>query len=323
MASDLEDAVDKLPWSHSPEEKGRVTKGTAYAYLGSTYMWLRRYEDAVQAFEALEGHYTLEEDFLNIHDYENKNGPESIFEIQFTNNGDLTWNRDDNNTYLQSFCMPQEINGGGYGGYPTEELYESFEPGDERRDATIIPPGGEHPDPSIDIINYANVDINTAGTVDNPWYGNDGNSGPPEGRTGYYGVKTWRNPVVEGWNGPDLFGGENQIWLRYGEVLLSLAEAYHKSGNDTEAMNNIMKVRNRAGLTSEPPGPIMDAILNEYRHEIGGEFSLWPVLRRSGDHIEYIQNTFGVTIPPGRDLLPIPRIEIDINPNLEQNDAYK
>lgn len=324
LALDLEDAAPRLPWSYDTE-KGRVTRGTAYAMLGSVYMWLGRYDDAVDAFEQLEGHFSLEPNYLDIHALANKNGVESLFEIQFNDEGNLGWERNEEKTFLQSFNMPNEINGGCYGGIPTEALYESFEPGDLRRDYTIIPPGGEHPDPLINISDYPNVQanyggINTCGTVDEPWLGTDGSVG----RTGYYGVKTWRNPLISGWNGPNIFGGQNHIWLRYGEVLISLAEAYHKSGDDGMAMQTLMRVRNRAwgGSAPTPTGDMMDIILQEYRHELGGEFSLWLCLRRTGEVDSYMQDVFGITIPPGRDLLPIPRTQIDVNPNLEQNPGY-
>ncbi|WP_339727670.1 RagB/SusD family nutrient uptake outer membrane protein [Maribacter stanieri] len=323
LAFDLEDAADRLPWSYDIE-KGRVTKGTAYAMLGSVYMWLGRYDDAVKAFEELEGRFSLEENFLDIHALENKNGKESLFEIQFNDNGDLGWNRNEEKTYLQSFNMPSEINGGSYGGIPTVALYDSFEAGDLRRDFTIIAPGEEHPDPLINISDYPNIQanyggMNTLGSKEQPWLGNDGSVG----RTGYYAVKTWRNPLISGWNGPNIFSGQNHIWLRYGEVLISLAEAQLKSGNGNP-MSTIMRVRNRAwgGLAPVPTGDMMDIIFDEYRHELGGEFSLWLCLRRTGEVGDYMLNEFGITIPTGRDLLPIPRIQIDINPNLEQNPGY-
>ena len=323
LASDLEDAAPRLPWNYD-QEKGRVTRGTAYAMLGSVYMWLRRYEDAVAAFEQLEGNYSLEPNYLDIHAIANKNGVESLFEIQFNDEGNLGWERNEEKTFLQSFNMPNEINSGGYGGIPTKALYDSYEEGDLRRDYTIVAPGFEHPDPLINISDYPNIQanfggINTAGTAEEPWFGIDGSTG----RTGYYGVKTWRNPLISGWNGPNIFSGQNHIWLRYGEVLVSLAEAQLKSGIG-DPMATIMRVRNRAwgGSAPVPTGDMMDIIFQEYRHEIAGEFSLWLCLRRTGQVGEYMQDVFGVTIPEGRELLPIPRTQIDVNPNLEQNPGY-
>lgn len=325
IVADMESAIPDLPWEYAAEDTGRITKGAAYAYLGNAYMWLGEYENAITAYEALEGHYTLEEDFLNVHAHSNQNGKESIFEVQlYDESGDLGWGRNDNVTFIQSFTMPNEIGNGG-GGYavPTETLYNSFEEGDERKYATVIGPGDEHPDPEINISDYPSVQenfggINTLGTEEEPWLGTDG----APNREGYYGVKLWRNPKVDGWSGPNIFGGQNLIFLRYGQVLLSLAECYHRTGNDARAMEYLMQVRNRANLTSEPSGAMMDNILNEYRHELVGEFSLWFVLRRSGEHTGYIQDKFGIDIPEGKDLMPIPQEQIDVNPNLEQNPGY-
>lgn len=327
IATDMEDAVARLPWSYSSEQ-GRVTKGTAYALMGSAYMWLGEYGKAVTAFEALEGHFELESNFMNVHDVTNKNGSESLFEIQFNGSADLSWNRNDESTYIQSFSMPAEVNGGCYGGLPTAALYDSFEAGDLRRDATIIPPGGEHPDPIINISDYPGIinnygGINTAGTISEPWYGGEPPNAQGGGRTGYYGVKKWRDPDCSGWNGPNVFSGSNSIWLRYGEVLISLAEAQHKSGQG-DAMATIMRIRNRAwgGSAPTPTGDMMDIIFDEYRHELGGEFSLWLCYRRTGEVTSYMADKFGITIPQGHELLPLPRTQIDINPNLEQNPGY-
>ena len=321
---DMQEAIKRLPWSYDEANKGRLTKATAYGYLGGAYMWLGEYDKAIAAFEALEGHVELEEDFFDIHAYSNKNGKESLFEVQmYDGAGDLSWGHNDNVTFLQSFCMPNEIaNGGGYTA-ATKVLYDSFEEGDERKRATIIGPGETHPDPLINIADYPNVQenfggINTCGTVENPWLGTDG----LQGRQGYYDVKAWRNPNVDGWSGPNIFGGQNLIFLRYGEILLSLAESYHRIGNDAKAMEYVMKIRNRAGLTTTPTGDMLDIIMQEYRHEISGEFSLWWVLRRTGAHERYLKENFGVTIPAGRDLMPIPQEQIDINPNLTQNPGY-
>lgn len=320
---DMEEAIKVLPWEYDDANKGRVTKGTAYAYLGGAYMWLKQYDKAIVAYEALEGRYELEENFFDIHAYANKNGKESIFEAQFYDQtGDLSWGRNDNVVYLQSFNMPNEINGGGYAA-ASKEYYDSFEPGDLRKEASVLGPGEEHPDPLINISEYPKIQenfggMNTAGTIENPWLGTDG----LPGRQGYFNVKSWRNPNTDGWSGPNIFSGANLILLRYGEVKLSLAEAYHRDNQDGKAIIEVMKIRNRAGLTSTPTGDMIDIIIKEYRQELSGEFSLWWLLRRTGEHVRYLKEEYGVTVPSGRDLMPIPQQQIDVNPNLTQNPNY-
>ncbi|MEL7147117.1 MAG: RagB/SusD family nutrient uptake outer membrane protein, partial [Bacteroidota bacterium] len=90
IATDMQEAVGYLPWSYDGE-RGRVSRGTAYAVLGNALMWLRRYPEAVTAFEAIEmgGVTSLEPDFLNVHALANENGVESLFELQWAANGDL------------------------------------------------------------------------------------------------------------------------------------------------------------------------------------------------------------------------------------------
>lgn len=321
---DMQEAVKVLPWEYDAANKGRVTKGTAYAYMGNAYMWLKQYDKAIDAYKAMEGHYTLEPNFLDIFAYKNKNGKESIFEIQmYDQSGDLGWGRNDNVSNIQSFNMPNEINGGGYA-VASKKYYDSFEAGDLRKSASVIGPGDSHPDPLIKISDYPNIKakyggINTVGTIAKPWLGADGSSG----RQGYYDLKTWRNPNTNGWGGPNIFSGANIILLRYAEARLSLAESYFKVGKTAEATAIIKEIRLRAGLNTMPAGNLIDVIMAEYRHELSGEYSLWGLLRRTGEHVRYLKEQYGITIPPGKDLMPIPQVQRDLNPNLDQNPAYK
>jgi len=325
IITDMEAAIQLLPWPQDPE-RGRVTRGTAYAVLGNAHMWLGQYSDAVTAFEAIEGGgvTALESSYLNIHALGNPNGVESLFELQWAANGDLSWGRNDEVNILQLFSMPTDITGGGgFAGIPTQELWESFEPGDTRRVATVIGPGEEHPDPLIDISMYDGVEINTLGTVEDPWTGAPAGEAESDQRTGYWGIKGWRDPSIEGWGRTILFGGQGHIWIRYGEVLLSLAEAALKDGQTATAQAALDRVRARAFEGSAPPmTATMENILQEYRHELAGEFSLWPVIRRSGMAREFLMANYGINIPEGRDLLPLPNAVLSTNPNLEQNPSY-
>lgn len=322
---DMEEAALILPWSQGAE-RGRVSRGTAFAVMGNAHMWLGQYDEAVTAFEAIEGggETSLEANYLDIHALDNPNGVESLFEIQWAANGDLAWSRNDEVNILQLFSMPTDITGGGgFAGIPTRELWESFEPGDSRRSATVIAPGEEHPDPLIDISMYDGVEINTLGTVEDPWTGAPAGEAENDQRSGYWGIKGWRDPSITGWGRDILFGGQGHIWIRYGEVLLSLAESAMKSGQVAKGQAAFDRVRNRAFEGSAPPLPLtMDNLLQEYRHELGGEFSLWPVLRRSGEASNFILDTYGVTVPEGRELVPLPNSILSTNPNLTQNPGY-
>ncbi len=330
VAIDMDAAAKLLPWKQDlpASEIGRANKGAALAYLGDAQIWLKKYAEAVISYEQIKGHSFLEENYMDIHSYFNQNGKESLLEIQYIEQADM---RNSNNDVqgLVVFAMPQEVSNTGYN-YADKRLYDSFEPGDKRKVATVIGPGDLHPDPLIQIKNYTNVilkfgGMNACGTVAKPWKGSDGK------RSGYYGVKTWRDPYVSG-NYPVTPGstviysnsGQNITIMRYGQVLLSKAEALLKSGQKglaRDVINN--EIRFRAGLGPAPADKdLMQVILDEYRHELNGEFSLWFLLRRSGEHVNYIKSRFNINIPPGKDLLPIPQEAIANNLNLEQNPGY-
>ena len=108
--------------------------------------------------------------------------------------------------------------------------------------------------------------------------------------------------------------------------LLSKAEAQFKSNDATGAQATLTIVRNRAWDGAAPPsafGPdFMNIMLQEYRHELTGDMSLWYNLRRTGLQIQYIKDNFGIDIPSGHDLLPIPQSAIATNPTLKQNPNY-
>jgi len=330
VAIDMAEAAKLLPWKEQlpSSEIGRASKAAAYAYLGDAQMWVKKYAEAAATYELIKGHSSLETKYLDIHSFTNQNGKESLFELQYIAQADMR-NTNNDTHWLTTFCMPEEISRTGYA-YVDKKLYDSFEAGDTRKAATVIGPGDQHPDPLIKISQYINVintygGMNTLGTSTAPWKGSDGL------RSGYYGVKTWRDPNVTG-NRPTSStnsnvyydSGQNIPIMRYGQVLLSKAEALARSGQPQLARDIINnEIRKRAGLGPVPAGADLNqVIIDEYRHELNGEFSLWFLLRRNGDHIKFVQQKYGISIPPGKDLMPIPQKHIAVNPELIQNPGY-
>jgi hypothetical protein len=344
VVADMTTAAGLLPWPKDlpPTEAGRATKGAALGYLGAAQLWLKKYAEAIAAYDQLIPEYQLMENYLDIHEYDHQNNKESLFEVKYLipSGGTRSWGRSNDAHWMSSFNMPEEITGMGYE-YASSELYASFEDGDTRKLPSVIGPGDVHPSPAIQIKNYskvktgfANADpryigtdgkiINTAGTVAKPWRGSDNS----DLRSGYFNVKTWRDPRV---NGDDIFNDQSVIMLRLGEVLISKAEAQFKSGDATGAMTTIQKIRDRAwGKLVNPsvvvPPPVetdmMKIILDEYRHELSGEMSLWYDLRRSGSLVAYMKDKHNFTVPQGRDVMPIPPSALATNPTLVQNPGY-
>jgi hypothetical protein len=256
---------------------------------------------------------------LNIQAFKHQNNKESILEIQFNGNDNLGWGRDNYSTFIQSFTLPTEVGGAGLA-FVNPKYAKSFERNDRRAKATVIGPNQKHPDASINISSYNSVQekfkgINTLGTRKNPWLGDDGK------RSGYYSVKSWRAPDPNA-TASAVFSKANVILMRYGQVLLDLAECKIKTGDVKGAQSLINEVRKRAGLKPVFKTELMPVLLNEYRHELAGEFSLWYVLRRTGNQIEYIKSNFNIDIPKGHDLLPIPSEQLRLNKSLKQNSGY-
>lgn len=360
VASDMNAAAALLPWPQdlAAADLGRATKGAALSYHGAAKMWLKQYDSAILDFQQVIPHYTLLPNYMSIAEYNNQNNAESIFEIQFSLPGGSTpdWSYNNNEvTWMSSFMWPWETSNFGYT-YANPLLESSFEAGDMRKPATVIGPGDTIASPGIVAIggikaygqviagfsgtlslpasHFTGTDgkiINTCGKAGDLWTGDQ----PGQPRSGYYGVKQWRDPNVSGnvtaLAGNEagkgvtaIFGDQNVTLLRLGEIYLDLAESQFQTGNQAGAAASMAIVRNRAwnGTAPVPTGDFMQSMLQEYRHELSGEVSLWYDLRRTGLQIAYIQNIFGITIPAGHDLLPIPQTAIAVNPFLKQNPNY-
>lgn len=357
VVADMTQATGLLPWPEDlpASETGRATRGAAYGYLGAAQMWLKKYTDALASFNQVIPHYSLMANYMDIHEYDHQNNQESIFELQFKLPGGVTpdWSYNNNEvTWNSSFMWPWETSNFGYT-YANKKLYESFEPGDLRKPATIIGPDDTIASPGIVKIGgikaYAQVIAGFNGTLSLPkshFTGTDGKimntcgktgdlwtgDQPGQPRSGYYGVKFWRDPNVSG-NTPSaadgkthIFGDQNVTMLRLGEILLDKAECQFKNNDAAGAAATLALVRNRAWGGTAPAssfGPdFMQIMLQEYRHELTGDMSLWYDLRRTGLQLDYIKNNFGITIPTGHDLLPIPQSAIALNPTLKQNPNY-
>ena len=313
-------------------EIGRATKGAAYGYEGAAQMWLKNYTAALAAFNNTEltSNYHLLPNFVDVNEFDHQNSDESLFEIQFDIQGSQSWDGGWQSggevAWIDDFSWPHEISGFGYD-YGNPGLSYSYQTGDNRKLATIIGPGDQNVSPGINakwggIKGYAvvisgfaagNRDytgddgkiMNTCGSPLHPWFGDDLT------RSGYYCAKKWRDPNLTGANGTSaIFGSQNQILLRYSEILLDRAECKVHTGDLTGAMADLKTVRDRAwglgqpggsaspvdgagkplvqdGLTydGKPTQPITDPlqmVLSEYRHELTGEYSLFYDLRRAG-----------------------------------------
>jgi len=393
VISDMQQAVNLLPFKegYPAEETGRATKGAALAYLGAAKMWVKDYAGALADFNQLEGKYQLLPNFVDVNEFDKENNAESIFEVQFAVNGTQSWGAGNEVAWISDFSWPEEVSNFGYD-YGNPGLYLSFQPGDTRKLATILGPGDSSVSPGIikrggirsyplvisgfastspaTKIKYTGDDgkiINTVGTKSNPWYGSDGDGL----RTGFYCAKMWRDQTLNANSGDGtILGAQNQILMRYAEVLISKAECQARTGDNAGALITLKRVRDRAFGGTAPaimqdgarfdgtPAPVitdpLQMVFSEYRHELSGEYSVFYNLRRAGIAREYVKAIYGTqdnntnmivnpaasirsqdpdnggklhglynnSIPAGKELYPIPELEIGLNPNLTQNPGY-
>ena len=159
VVADMQQA-EKLLWSKKDLQKadlGRATKGAAYAYEGAAQMWLKNYTGALAAFNnpELSSNYSLLKNFADVHEYDNQNNEESLFEIQFAlKPGDPqdwggSWNPPGGEiAWIDSFSWPEEVTQQGYD-YANPALWNSFQEGDKRKLLTIVGPGDTLASPGI------------------------------------------------------------------------------------------------------------------------------------------------------------------------------
>lgn len=115
---------------------------------------------------------------------------------------------------------------------------------------------------------------------------------------------------------------------RFADVLLLLAEAKAKLGEDPSAdINSIRQRAYGAGYTVYTNGTLtdnMNAILEEYLREFIGEGKRWWALRRAGDSYVYanINPSYLSPTTAAKFLLPLSQTMLNNDPLLEQTTGY-
>ena len=120
----------------------------------------------------------------------------------------------------------------------------------------------------------------------------------------------------------------NVIVLRLSEMYLNRAEALANGASiaGASAVSDINTIRTNRGA-SEISAAGLTVIANERRLELNFEGHYWFDLARLGSSITYSDATArgGITGVPSDSkywALPIPKSQMDVNENLEQNPGY-
>ncbi|WP_268223882.1 RagB/SusD family nutrient uptake outer membrane protein [Sinomicrobium oceani] len=118
---------------------------------------------------------------------------------------------------------------------------------------------------------------------------------------------------------------EYSMICRLAEQYLIRAEARARQGNEKGALEDINKVRNRAGLgdsSANTREEILDVIMQERRVELFSEGAhRWLDLKRT-DRIDEVLGPIKPNWQPTDAFYPIPQKEREANPSLTQNEGY-
>lgn len=324
IIADAQEAMNKLAAPSVFPQSGQATKGAAAMLLADVYMTQKKWAEAEALLQTLPGMgYQLLADYASVFSTSNKNSRESIFEVQYlmgTQGGQQS-----NFIYLflprtrnSNLITGVATNNTSLGGYntPTQDLINSYEAADKRKDASIGIAEGAY-----DASGFLTVSAKKSiiGYV------------PAAGKVGVPYDKKVLNPHTD-------VNNTNDNWpvYRYADALLLLAEAQNEQGKSPFAALNA--VRTRAGLGAVTAGSqavLRDTIAHERRVELAFENHRWHDLVRTGKAIE-VMTAFGAkqkqlysylrpdayTVTQNKFLYPIPKFEIEINPQITQNPGY-
>ncbi len=337
--ADCNIAKSKLPDSYSGADLGRATKWAASTILMKAQLWDEKWVEAKATAEDIinNGGFNLFSDFSHNFDLDHENQGERIFEAQVSAQVDAN-EYNNHSAHFNPEDYPSSLGGAGWSWISaTQDFRKSYNDNDKRISGTFIeeyPSGriGRTSSGEFPIVKWSkDADYNVS-----RFGGLVSSTADPNNPEELIFGKAWSAKLVElGTNWIDT--EKNTVYHRFAEVLLGHAEACNESGqgNPYESLN---KVRSRAGL--EPlsglsKDELRDAIVDEFVHEFAFEQNIYPELRRKskfggtpdylGDYIRKFSETYNIgRTPKAKDyVLPIPLIEIQGNPNVTQNSAWK
>ena len=329
---DFTEAIPDLPLrSEQPvAERFHMSKGAAQAFLGKAYLYHQDYELAADVLQEVinSGEYSLEPNFKDVWSKETEFGDESLFEISYSaakvyNWGNFPWgggNQSNIEVQLQgprpdifdlsnfesdSLLGFHILPGWGFN-MPSRKIGQAFEnEGDtlERGKYSVL---------------SAEKFEQYGGVIVNP-HAHD--------YEGYMRIKyTTRMEETNLSGTPELNYTTNWRLMRYADVLLLAAEAYHFLGDEATALNFINQVRARAGLpprTSTDPDSVFQYIVKERQLELAFEASrFWDLVRWGLAEQELGDLGF---VAGKNEVFPIPQNEIIANTAIseaDQNPGY-
>lgn len=342
IISDFEKAEQML-WNKSDyasTDLGRATKGAAQAMLLKANLYRKNYDEAYKwgkkfIEEQYGAQYQLMANYRDNFTMAGENGVESVLEVQYmadptsdygSDGGGMGFTRGTFTTILVRPRLSSLGSNKGWGwNHPTQNLYDEYEAGDIRREATIgIPSDADLQDVEVTYLGSPYYNLKYSYYEDGRFAGIDHDS---------------RSPF-------------NYRVIRLSDVLLLYAEACLESGKDLgQAKWALEQVRARARANSAPGSlpafpayggysdnveSLRAAIRHERRVELGMEGHRWFDLVRWGiakqvmdkdtgsygkNESEEARREMANFVEGKHELFPIPAEEINLNP-MAQNPGY-
>jgi len=318
IETDFKTAASLLPYfdTYSTTDYGRPHKTAAWAYLSKVFLYEKKYTDAESYADSVitSGKHALLTNFADVFTVENNWSKEYIWSAYSTSAGTGGWG-----SILPGVMLENKgwglYNGWGYF-MPTKELYDAYEVGDTRREATILKPGDQFVFFGTSM-SYSSTN-SLSGYQFRKYMDPFKNSNP---------VGSFISP-----NGDHPTTALNPPLLRYAEVILIKAEAMLQQGKNADIYINM--IRNRAGLPSVANADMAE-LKEQRRCELAGEWAdrhrdlvRWgdaqtvyaqPLHGYSGDEI-WPARTFN---PEVNDVWPVPQTEIESSGGvIKQNQGW-
>lgn len=310
IETDLTEAQADLPAAYAGEDVGRATQGAALALLGKAHLQQREWADAAARFATVvnSGRYALVPAYGDNFREATDNNPESIFEVQFTDQNALS---EGSAGYsfpkLAGPCGPAFCDAN-----PTRWYFDQF-----------FRENPAQPDPRLN----ATIFWNRPGGMD--VFGRPFAERYPDRLNDLFLKKYTQHYTT----GDEFFDNPiNFKVMRLGGILLLYAEALNEAGQPGEARAPLNMVRARVGLAPRPAADqaqMRDWIEHEQLMELGFEAERLRFLQRQGRLTAANLPTliahdpdFNVYNVATNGLLPIPNAEVDLNPNVPQNPGW-
>ncbi len=303
IEADLEDGISILPGNYSREWAGRIHRYTAMALKAKVHLYQQEWDSVASLTDRIisSGQFALLEDFREVFRVEGENSEESLFEIQSSSLGKTIGD----GTFMEYAYVqgprgntPGNMQGWGFC-TPSQNLIDFYNArGEVIRPATTLLYRGTKT-PEGDSIKSICVNPVYNGKVYTP---------------SYYNI--WN------FNG---YGFEHNVRiLRYADVLLMYAEALVRGSswpvsNGLTADDALNLVRERAGLMPVSGATLKD-IWDERRAELALEEDRFFDLVRTGEAATALADKGFIT--GKHEVYPIPLTQLDLNPNLVQNNGY-